>query len=86
MEFLFAELERLRTSTDEGAATRLGITDARYHRALDNAEKVLLDYTDEVVAGPPWSPIVLLALDLLGMDTDDDGWAPHRERADRMGW
>lgn len=88
MEFLNEMLEKLREQTDweRGQRTQTGITHSRYDRALDNAEKVLLDYRDEIEGDGPWSPIVLLAMDMLGFDTDEDGWAPHAERAERMGW
>jgi hypothetical protein len=87
LEHLRTELERLREQTDDGTATKIGITDSRYQRALNNVEKVLIDYADDLKGEPKtWPPIVLLALDILGTDTDDLGWAPHAERAERMGW
>ena len=86
--YLKTELERYRQETDSGTATKMGITDRRYHRVLDGVEKVLLDYTEALEADltTETPPVVLWALDILGIDTDDLGWAPSKERAERMGW
>ena len=86
VEFLHSELERYRSETDAGTATEIGITDRRYHRVLNAAEKILLDFEDDIIKGEPYPLPVLIALDILGFDTDDAGWAPTRERAERMGW
>jgi hypothetical protein len=88
LDFLHKMLEELREQTEfeRGQRVQTGITHSRYDRALDHAEKVLIDYADIIKAPRPWPPIVLLAMDMLGVDTDEDGWAPHTERAERMGW
>lgn len=88
VEYLKREVERLRSETDDGTATKIGITDGRYQRVLDGVEKVLLDYADDVANDltTETPPIVLWALDILGIDTDDFGWAPSKEKAERMGW
>lgn len=85
LDFLRDQLATLRHQNDNDRSAT-GITNNRYSRVLNGVEKVLIDHAEEIKGERPWPEIVLWALDILGMDTDEDGWAPHAERAERMGW
>ena len=91
MKFLRDMLETLRTQTEQDRS-QTGITNNRYDRVLNGVEKILLENEDVLrndigLEEDPDLPVhVLWALDILGVDTDNWGWAPHKERAERMGW